>query len=310
MLRLTGLHHVNFAVRDLGSSERFAIDFGLQVAARTEHSVFLRGAGNGAYLLRLEASDRDAFLGAAWSVADANELQRAVAEYGATNLSELAGPGGGHAVTLTDPEGLPWHLVADIAPTIAQPLRESLRINTGAAKDRRGVTQLKPPLGPPQLLKLGHIGIFIQDFARQSQWLQNVLGLLPSDVLYAGSPDHGIGGFFRLNRGAEWVDHHALAVFAMGKADCHHISFEVQDSEAQFVAHRWLSKQGWEPVWGVGRHPLGSHVFDVWRAPCGYRFETYSDTDLCTAAEPMHLHDVKHAQMDLWSNEQPDRYFK
>ena len=185
-----------------------------------------------------------------------------------------------------------------------------MTVNTGAAKQRRGMTQHKPALGPPQLLKLGHVGIFVSDFARQSQWFQSVLGLLPSDVLYAGAPDHRIGGFFRLDRGDEWVDHHTLAVFAMGRPDCHHVSFEVQDSEAQFLGHRWLSKQGWEPVWGVGRHPLGSHVFDVWRDPSGYRFETYSDTDLCNAAQPVQLHDVKDAQMDLWSNESPEKYFR
>jgi hypothetical protein len=72
-----------------------------------------------------------------------------------------------------------------------------------------------------------------------------------------------------------------LAVFAMGRADCHHVSFEVQDSEAH-----------------------------VWRDPSGYRFETYSDTDLCDASQPAELHDVKDAQMDLWSNETPDRYFQ
>jgi catechol 2,3-dioxygenase-like lactoylglutathione lyase family enzyme len=310
MLRLQSLHHVGFQVRDLAASERFAVDFGLHVAARDERRIYLRGAGTDAYHVILEAGERNAFLGAAFAVGSRSELDKAIAEHGATPIRELSGPGGGVAVTLRDAEDLPWHLVAGVASVAPQPLRESLQVNTGAAKERRGATQHKPALGPPQLLKLGHIGVFVNDFARQSHWLQMVLGLLPSDVLYAGAPDHGIGGFFRLNRGDEWVDHHILAVFAMGRADCHHVSFEVQDSEAQFVAHRWLLKQGWAPVWGVGRHPLGSHVFDVWRDPSGYRFETYSDTDLCNASQRVQLHDVKDAQMDLWSNERPDRYFQ
>jgi len=310
MLHLRSLHHVVFQVQDRAAGERFAVDFGLQIAASDERRTYLRGAGADPYHVVLESDEHNAFLGAAVVVESEQDLQRAVADHGASAIRDLQGPGGGRAVTLVDPEGLQWHLVCEIAPAVAQPLRESLRVNTGAAKHRRGITQHKPALGPPQLLKLGHIGIFVQDFARQSRWLRDVLGLLPSDVLYAGTPDHGIGGFFRLDRGDEWVDHHILAVFAMGRSDCHHVSFEVQDSEAQFLAHRWMSKQGWQPVWGVGRHPLGSHVFDVWRAPSGYRFETYSDTDLCNASQPMQLHDVKDAQMDLWSNERPDRYFQ
>jgi catechol 2,3-dioxygenase-like lactoylglutathione lyase family enzyme len=310
VLRLQSLHHVRFRARDPAASERFAVDFGLQLAARDESRIYLRGAGSDAYNVVIESGERDAFLGAAFMVESRSDLVKAVAEHGAAPIRELKGPGGGLAVTLTDPEGLHWHLVAGVAPVASQPLREPLRVNTAALKERRGTTQYKPALGPPQLLKLGHIGVFVKDFAQQSHWLQTVLGLLPSDILYAGAPDHGIGGFFRLNRGDEWVDHHTLAVFAMGRADCHHVSFEVQDSEAQFLAHRWLLKRGWTPVWGVGRHPLGSHVFDVWRDPSGYRFETYSDTDLCTASQPAQRHDVKDAQMDLWSNEPPDRYFQ
>ena len=146
-----------------------------------------------------------------------------------------------------------------------------MHVNTGAAKDRRGVTQHKPPLGPPQLLKLGHIGIFVNDFARQSLWFETVLGLLPSDILYAGTPDHGIGGFFRLNRGADWVDHHTLAVFGMDRSDCHHVSFEVQDLKRSSWRIAGCRSRVGSRSGALGRHPLGSHVFDVWRDPSGYR---------------------------------------
>lgn len=89
----------------------------------------------------------------------------------------------------------------------------------------------------------------------------------------------------------------------------HHMSFEVQDIEQQMVAHRHLRKQGHQPVWGVGRHPLGSHVFDLWKDPNGLRFETYSDTDLCNDQRPTGDHDVAHSEMDLWSNESAEPYF-
>lgn len=310
MLKLKALHHVRFQVTDLDATERFATDFGLSLAARDGNTIYMRGAGSDAYSYVAETGPQNSFGGIAFVVESAAELVRAVDDYGATPIRELKSPGGGLMTTLTDPEGLQWHLIANIESVEPKSLRPSLQVNTGAAKERRGATQHKPAVGPPQLLKLGHVGIFVKDFGKASRWFQDVPGLLPSDVLYAGSRENCIGGFYRLNRGDEWVDHHTLAVFGMGRSDCHHISFEVQDSEAQFLAHRWLLQRGWEPIWGVGRHPLGSHVFDVWRDPAGYRFETYSDTDLCNASQPPGLHSIEGAQMDLWSNEHPEKYFK
>jgi catechol 2,3-dioxygenase-like lactoylglutathione lyase family enzyme len=183
-------------------------------------------------------------------------------------------------------------------------------INQGPDKARRGPVQYQPPLEPPKLLRLGHVGLFVRDFKACDAWYRKVLGLLPSDLMYAGEPANTIAGFFRINRGSEWVDHHTVALFGFGKSDLHHISFEVQNAEAQFIAHRWLAGKGHKTVWGVGRHPKGSHVFDVWREPSGYRFETYSDTDLCTADKPPGVFDITTMEMDLWSDRSHEAYFE
>lgn len=309
-MSVTALHHVHLKVRDLPRSHAFAKDFGLADAGERDGRIFMRGAGSSAYTLVFEAS-ADSTLGAvAFEVDEKADLDRAVERFGARRLGALDGPGGGTGIELTDPEGTPILLVHGVAKREPDPLPPSMIFNQGSSDlPRRGTWQQKASLGPPPLLRLGHIGLFICDWKACDAWYREVLGLIASDLLYAGDPDHVIGGFYRLDRGSEWVDHHSVAFFQMGKSELHHLSFEVQNQEAQFMAHRWMAQRQHESIWGVGRHPLGSHVFDVWRDPSGYRFETFSDTDVLTADMPTERHSVADATMDLWSDRNVDAYF-
>lgn len=308
-MALKGLHHIHLRARDLPASLAFAQDFGLIEAGRQDGRVYLRGTGEAAYHVVLEAAETSGLVGIAF-LADGEEDQKAaIRHHGASELRSLEGPGGGQAVTMRDPEGNEVHLVLGIAPREPDPLAPGRIHNHGLERPRRGVTQAKAPLGPPQLIRLGHVGLFVRDMVACDRWYRDVLGLLPSDLMYAGDQSHVVAGFYRLNRGDDWVDHHTVAFFGMGKSEIHHASFEVQDSEVQFVGHRWMQQHGHDSVWGVGRHPKGSHVFDVWRDPNGFRFETFSDTDLCTADQPADVFPIQEAVMDLWSDRSHEDYF-
>lgn len=48
------------------------------------------------------------------------------------------------------------------------------------------------------------------------------------------------------------------------KAHVHHSSFEVNDFDTQSLGHDFLRSKGWTNCWGLGRHVLGSQVFDYW----------------------------------------------
>jgi catechol 2,3-dioxygenase-like lactoylglutathione lyase family enzyme len=309
-MAITGLHHLHLKVRDLAGTQRFAKDFGLSEACETpDGRVYLHGAGTGAYQLVLEDADESALVGIAFEVDSRQDLEHAIARHGASSIISLDGPGGGLAVELSDPDGKRIKLVHDVETREHDPLPPAMIINQGQDKTRQGAAQLQRPLGPPQLLRLGHVGLFVRDYKACDAWYRDVLGFLPSDVMWAAEPDNLIAGFYRIDRGSEWVDHHTIALFGFGKSDLHHISFEVQNADAQFVGHRWMARHGHEPVWGVGRHPKGSHVFDVWRDPSGYRFETFSDTDVSTAAMPAGVHDITTMEMDLWSDRSHEDYF-
>ncbi len=46
------------------------------------------------------------------------------------------------------------------------------------------------------------------------------------------------------------------------------------------IGHDLLHKGGYEHKWGVGKHLLGSQVFDYWKDPHGFTLEHFTDGDL------------------------------
>lgn len=309
MIKAKALHHLRFRVRDLAQSEKFAQDFGLHRVSGNADVVYMRGAGSDAYNYVAERSNESKVAAIAFTVDSMVDLQSAVAQHGASPIRELTGPGGGYAVSLHDPDGLQIDLVFGIAERTPEPLPSNLVFNFGTHKQRLNQPQQLAVGGPQQLLRLGHVGIYCKRYAQCSKWYCEVLGLRLSDDMYAGSLDNKVCGFFRVDRGDLPVDHHTVFLAQYGKSDLHHASFEIQDFEKQFMAHKWLIAQGWEAVWGLGRHPLGCHVFDVWMDPNGYRFETFTDTDQFAAGYQSGSYDAMNTPIDTWHDGPADRYF-
>lgn len=309
-MAFTGLHHVRFEATDLDAIEAFASDFGLSVAARSADRLYMRTQGGDACCYIADKADKNRFVGFTFTCDSRADFDRLIDDHGALPPVPLDTPGGGEMVTLTDPNGFTVGAVFGEGRIGASSGAINLAINNTVVRRREGTTQHKHALGPARLNRLGHIGLFVTDFMATAAWYERVFGLIGSDVYHVpNDPAHRIVGFFRLDRGSEWTDHHTVALMQREQPDCHHISFEAQDYEEQFMAHRWLASQGHESIWGVGRHPHGSHVFDVWRDPGGWRFETFSDTDVLNADTPTTYHDIRNVQMDLWSADPPDRYF-
>jgi catechol 2,3-dioxygenase-like lactoylglutathione lyase family enzyme len=309
-MRLKALHHVRFQVRDLDKQEQFCTDFGLITAERSEDRLVMRTSGGDAFAYVAQKGNHDEFLGMAFEVDDRSCLDEAVSRLGASAVADLDLPGGGKCVTISDPFGNEVMLVHGVALRPVEDFYPELMHNTPFAKNRFGRNQLPRNLGPAKLWRIGHMALFVESFAEAQTWYAENLGLIGSDIYHIpGQPQAKIVGFFRPDRGTEYVDHHILALMQDPRGGCHHVSFETQDFEAQQRTHRFLGKQEYEPIWGIGRHPHGSHVFDVWRAPDGARFETFSDTDLFRAEHGTNFHDVSAVEMDAWSDDKPTRYF-
>lgn len=308
-MRLKSIHHVSFTVTDLSKTQRFAEDFGLHTVKSDGQQLYMRTSGGDAWCYKAEQSDQRGFIGIGFAVEGEDDLSEAVEKHGATPVRELDSPGGGLGVTLTNPEGLKIDLVTGVVGQEPAPSAPELRLNQPGNQPRLAAPQTGRPLGAATLFRLGHVGLYVRDYSKSAAWFEDVLGMKRSDSLHPGNPNVTIVGFYRLDRGKEWVDHHALFLGQSDRSDAHHVSFEVQDYEAQFRTHRWLLQQGWELNWGVGRHPLGSHVFDTWFGPDRYRFETFSDTDMVNCDHQAGHYDVHTQDMDMWSSDSPERYF-
>jgi hypothetical protein len=61
----------------------------------------------------------------------------------------------------------------------------------------------------------------------------------------------------------------------------------------QFRAHEFLLSKGWELAWGVGRHILGSQIFDYWHHSDDFNVEHYADGDLVNEDTPVNTHAIK-----------------
>jgi hypothetical protein len=72
-----------------------------------------------------------------------------------------------------------------------------------------------------------------------------------------------------------------------------HAAYEVADLDDLMRGHQRLKEAGRHAEWGVGRHILGSQVFDYWRDPWGHTLEHWTDGDLFTAADGSNIATVQ-----------------
>lgn len=279
-IALTALAYVRYRVPDLDLLERFLIDFGMTRAARTDGALYMRGTGSEHHLHVAERGDK-AFLGLAFAVADAETLGRAATLPGASPVEAIDAPGGGTRVRLTSPHGYTVDLVHGIATAPARDARASFALNTVGARPRVN-RAIRQPREPAAVRRIGHAVLWAADAAREVAWFQERFDLVPSDFICIPTEPEPktIGTFLRFDRGAELVDHHVLLITESARTGCHHSSFEVADLDAVNAGHEYLQARGWTLDAGVGRHLLGSLIYDYWLDPFGNRVEHYTDPDI------------------------------
>lgn len=273
---------------DLDRAEAFLAVFGMARAARTNTALYMRGTDPVHYVHVTELGE-PRFLSLGFAVADPDDLKRIARLPGASGIESIDEPGGGRRVRLTDPDGYGVEIVSGIEAVPVLPV-ERQPLNSGAGRPRNGVLQ-RPPRGASHVKRIGHGVVMTTDLARKVAWYRETLGLLASDDVYAGSPDNVIGSFNRLDRGDAYVDHHSLFCIQGKKAGLNHLSFEVQDIDDVMIGHDHLKARGYDHVWGIGRHELGSHIYDYWLDPWGRVHEHFTDTDTLNAGAVPSLHE-------------------
>lgn len=271
--------HVRYQHPDLDEAERFLTDFGFTIAEKTDKIIYFRGTGSASYIYVVEKGDQSRFIGLALQVKESNDLELITKIPEASDLNEIEAPGGGSCVTLTDPNNFRIDLVHGIKKVEELPLNQPLVLNNAQEKRRFGTVQ-RPPKQPAPILRLGHIALDVLDFKKSYQWYANVFGMIATDLIYYGHPSYPIAAFLRCDNGKEFVDHHTIALSQGPKARVHHVGCEVQDFDTVQIGHEWLQKLNYKHIWGVGRHLLGSQVFDYWQDPFGSFIEHFTDGDI------------------------------
>jgi Glyoxalase/Bleomycin resistance protein/Dioxygenase superfamily len=300
--RADALVYLHVARPDLDKATNFLTDFGLLFAARQRDTVHFRGVGEHPVIYSVTRADRPALLSLGLSVPDRASLLAIARESGATP-APFTGPGGGEMVRLHDPDGIcveVLHGQAKAAPLLS---RSAIPHNAPAQAVRINDTQ-RPRLGPPEVTKLGHIVLGSPNFPRKVGWYMRMFGFMPSDVLCL--PDATpAGAFLRLDRGATPADHHTIFVAIGAGADIDHAAFEVIDLDAVEMGQQVLKAAGYRHAWGVGRHLLGSQIFDYWRDPWGLKHEHYADGDLFDAGQPAGYHKLDREGLYQWGPDLP-----
>ena len=305
VVKANALLFAQFERPDLKRAEDYLLDFGLLPVARTEKQLFMRGTGPHPYIYRVTLGPTARFLGLGLSVPEPEDLERLSRVFGA-RIEPADGPGGGSVVRLRDPEGIAVDVLHGFEPSALLPVRPPIPHNAPNRIVRINDTQ-RPKLEPPQVTKLGHLVLEAVDFPTSVRWYIDTFGFIPSDVMCLpdGTP---VGAFMRLDRGKEPTDHHTLFV-AMGlepKVD--HVAFEVVDLDAVEIGQQVMRAGRYRHAWGVGRHLLGSQIFDYWRDPWGQKHEHYADGDLFDAAQPAGYHLMNREGLYQWGPDLPDDF--
>ena len=287
--------YVHLAVEDLDRLSEFIVRFGMTSTQGTTddgHAVLYSRGTDGVPYQHVAEQGENRFVGVAFEVERPEDLEALAAIPGASGIEDIRAPGGGRRVSFTDPNGYEVSAIQGWERTPPGAPRERPPINTGSARVR-----LREPVRletrPSQVKRLGHCVLFVRDFRESEAWYKERFGFLTSDAIHAGPKENVIGAFLRCDRGDMPVDHHTLFLLQGPGTGMQHAAFEVHDWDDLMLGHDTLEAGGYRHNWGIGKHILGSQVFDYWHDPFGNVMEHFTDGDLFDSTQAPGLSPVE-----------------
>ncbi|PNY26273.1 Uncharacterized protein TCAP_03795 [Tolypocladium capitatum] len=300
-VNLSRMVYVVYGHPDLAAFEKFAEDFGFAFAERSaDGHLYLRGYGIDQYIyiaFQTALGKPKEFLGAGFMARTSEDFERACKMDGAQLVDISGRPGGGKMVRIPDPNGFAVEVVFGQQERsvpkqgISHVVDGQPNVNLAMEKPRKGVFNRFNP-GPAMIHKLGHFGYSTDNHAATSAWYSGNFNFKATDIVHKpGDRSAEILSFYHLDLGEEYSDHHCLLLsihWGPGKSgtSVHHSSFEVEDVDTQMMGHKYLTDKGYRQMWGVGRHVIGSQIFDYWYDPTGFAIEHYSDSDVVNQDTP------------------------
>lgn len=310
MVNLRNIMYAVYGVSNPERTARFMADFGLKPALAQADRIYMRGTCDYPFIYCAEQAAVPGLRSVGFELASEADLQRAAQLPGATAIAPFLRPGGGQWVQVEIPGGITLDLVYGNQRVEPLAARAALPLNEGERKNRFNAPQ-RPPRTACEVMRLGHMAIGVPDPVRARDWVIEHLGMRTSDaIMVPGNIEEPIGFFMRFDHGSTPVDHHTLLLAkSNGPAAVHHMSFELQDLDAVWMGHEWMQSQGHAAHWGVGRHVLGSQIFDYWWEPDGFRVEHYTDGDLFDNTVEPRVVEGTNDQLWTWGPHVPETFF-
>jgi len=279
IIKVRDIAWVRYRSPDLDAAEAFLTDFGLVRAERTADRLYMRGADAAHHVHITELGPPKVLSVGFYADSEADLARLAATAAGASGVEPINEPGGGRRVRLTEHNGYTVEVVHGVATVDPLPV-ERANWNTGSKRERFG-DLTRVPVGPSRVKRIGHAVFSTPDIKASVAWVRRHLGFVASDEVHVEDDrDELLASFVRADRGKEYVDHHIMMFGRYPRAGLNHVSFEVYDVDDVWAGHEFLVNRGHRHCWGIGRHTLGSQIFDYWFDPWGRLHEHWTDSDL------------------------------
>lgn len=294
---------------DLDKQEEYLTTFGLVRAERTANALYMRGTDPVHHIHITEKGDPAVLRIAFWarSLDDLHKLAREAE--GASAVEEIDEPGGGKRVRLTEHNGMGIEVVWGVQDVAALPV-EPVALNFGYAKQAREGALQRVEQRPCRVKRIGHAVISTPEIEKSVAWAHRHLGIVKSDDVHAeDDPNLLLASFNRVDAGPDYVDHHVMMFGRHQKSGLNHVSFEVQDIDDLAVGHDAMMRKYPDlHLWGLGRHTLGSQIFDYWLDPWGRVHEHWTDTDVLNNTHSFQRHPKSTGLHSQWGPQAPQAF--
>jgi len=303
IIKVKDLMFPRFTAPDLDLVETFLTDFGMERSARTDTALYMRGV-DGDHHVHVTELGEPGFIGVAFEAQSAEDLKKLAAAEG-VSVEPTGEPGGGQKVTLTDPNGFRIETVFGVQKLEPLAIDGPAPINDAHAKPRLG-SEKRIRADRSHVKRCGHVVVNVTDFAQSDAWYKQRFGFLSSDEIYLGDESLVVAAFMRCDMGPDtYVDHHTFLCLGTGTPGFNHAAWEVCDLDDLMRGHDRLMEKAYKHAWGIGRHILGSQIFDYWRDPWGRIHEHWIDGDLFTSDKPAVRHPAESALSSQWGPQAP-----
>jgi len=299
---VVGLESVVYGVEDVAKSTKFFGDYGFEpIEAGKSGSTLLTPEKTTIAIrdmhdesLPAPIEDGSTVRETIWGVDTQAHLDAIVADLSRDLPVTTDADGTAHTV---DPMGNGVGLrVTAIEPVHMEPLTfnavgEAMRVNARAKVYRYAEPQ-----------HLGHIVFLTSHFDETFDFYTNRLGFWVSDYI------DGLGAFLRCSS-----DHHNVFLVRSERNGLNHISCGVSGVDEIMGGFEKMTGEGWEPIWGLGRHLIGSNMFYYFRNPSGGFVEYYADLDCIMDPEkwePGHFDPKDPDALAVWGGLPPQEFLE